>query len=150
MSERKELPDPVYAAAGAGEAALEKLRKLPETAARTWRTANATAEGLRDRYRGGDRDLAGGLASVRESARSGAATLVARAATAQERAVTGYRHLVARGERVVSERFGLATGKAEPPRRVEVEVGDIRRDGVQRDRIGDDPGTGEAGKTGAV
>lgn len=148
MNQRKELPGAVYAAAGAGEVALEKLRKLPGTAARTWRTASETADGLRERFRAGERDVAGSVATVRQSARSGAATLVARAATAQERAAGGYRSLVARGERVVNERFGVATGQAEPPRKVEVEVGDIQRNQAAG-AAGDDPGVDEAGKTSA-
>lgn len=149
MSEQRELPDAVYAAAGAGEVALEKLRRLPEAAARTWHTASQNAEGLRERFRGGDRDLAGGLAAVRESARSGAVTLVAQAATAQERAASGYRNLVARGERVVNERFGLTTGQAEPPRKIEVEVGDVQRNDTAG-AAADDPGVGEAGKASAA
>lgn len=127
-STRNELPKPLYAAAGAGELAYQRLRRLPEATARTLRTAGETADTLRRRFANGDRDLTTELQQARlqfrESARRGAEVLAARAATAQERAVVGYRSLVARGERVVNERFGVATGQAEPPTRVQAVVGD--------------------------
>jgi heparin binding hemagglutinin HbhA len=122
---KTELPAPLYAAAGAGELAYQKLRLLPDLAARTVRTAGQTAEELRRRLATRERDLNTDWVRVRESAQRGTAVVVAKAATAQERAVTGYRNLVARGERVVNDRFGVATGQTEPAR-IEVEVGPVQ------------------------
>ena len=123
---RTELPAAVYAAAGVGELAYQQLRKLPETAARTLRSAGEAADAWRDRVRtrANERDLATRLEQVRESARHGAATLAAQAAVAQEKATISYRSLVARGERVVNERLGATTGHAEPPTKIEVVVGE--------------------------
>jgi heparin binding hemagglutinin HbhA len=97
------FPAPLYAAAGAGDMAVEQLRKLPgvvtelsERAAASLRTyneqANARALQLRERANTTDFDaLRGNAASV--------ATSIAQ--LAQERAVAAYTQLVARGERVV-------------------------------------------------
>jgi hypothetical protein len=115
---RNDIPAPLYAAAGAGELAYQKLRKLPEVAARTVRTAR-------------ERDFNAEWARVRESAQRSTAVVVAKAATAQERAATGYRNLIARGEQVVNGRLGVATGHAEPGK-VEVEVGPVQ--GAKRPR----------------
>jgi hypothetical protein len=115
---KTDIPAPIYAAAGAGEVAYEKLRKLPELASRT-------AEELRQRLATRDRDLNAEWVRMRESAQRGTAVVVARAATAQERAVTGYRNLVARGERVVGSRIDATTGRAEPAE-IEVEVGPVQ------------------------
>lgn len=122
---RADIPSPFLAAAGASELAYQQLRRLPEVAARTVRTAGQTAEELRLRIGGGDRDLNAELARLRESAQRGTATFVARAAAAQERAVIGYRSLVARGEQVVADRIGVGTGDAEPAK-IEVEVGPVQ------------------------
>lgn len=93
---RTELPAPIYAAAGAGDVAYQQLRRLPEVAHR-----------------------------LRESAQRGSATFVARAATVQDRTAAGYRRLVARGEQVMAERIGVATGHPEPTG-IEVEVGQVQ------------------------
>ncbi|GAA2647694.1 hypothetical protein [Paractinoplanes durhamensis] len=97
------FPAPLYAAAGAGDLAVEQLRKLPavvtelsERAAASLRTYNeqagAKATQLREKASTTDFDaLRGNAASV--------ATSIAQ--LAQERAVTAYTQLVARGERVV-------------------------------------------------
>ena len=45
---KAELPDAVYAAAGASDLAYKRLRHLPEATARTLRTAGQTAGALRD------------------------------------------------------------------------------------------------------
>lgn len=116
---RTDLPGPIYAAAGAGEIAYEKLRKLPAAAART-------ADGLRQRLTAPDRDRnVVDLARVRESAQRGTAQLVAQAASVQDRAAAGYRRLVARGERVMADRIGVPTAPPEPAG-IEVEVGPVR------------------------
>jgi heparin binding hemagglutinin HbhA len=122
---KTDIPAPIYAAAGAGELAYQKLRQLPELAARTVRTAGQGADELRRRLAARDRDLTAEWVKVRDSAQRGTAVVVAKAANAQERAVTGYRNLVARGEQVVNGRLGVATGHAEPAG-IEVEVGPVQ------------------------
>ncbi|MET8349784.1 MULTISPECIES: hypothetical protein [unclassified Micromonospora] len=125
------IPAPIYAAAGAGELALEQLRKLPavvgvlgtrvvadlggravltgfdlrQKATETLRTANETAESLRGRAQA-ELDLAklresADLDRLRAAATRNAAVVVAGAQAAQERAFAAYGALVARGERVV-------------------------------------------------
>ncbi|SCL40386.1 hypothetical protein GA0074692_5771 [Micromonospora pallida] len=117
------IPAPIYAAAGAGDLALEQLRKLPsvvtdlgvrvvadlggkavvtgfelrQKATETLKTANLTATGLREKATSGDLDLD----KVREAAGRNAAVVLAGAQAAQERALAAYGALVARGERVV-------------------------------------------------
>jgi len=120
---RTELPAALYAAAGAGDLAYRRLRKLPETTARTLRTASQTAGAWRQRLVSRERDLTAELSQVRAQARRRAEALAARAAKAQEKAVAGYRNLVAHGEEVVNQRFGATTGHAEPAK-VEVIVGE--------------------------
>ncbi|SCL20581.1 hypothetical protein GA0070616_2020 [Micromonospora nigra] len=150
------IPAPLYAAAGAGELALEHLRKLPtvvselrtrvladgtrvvtdlggkavvtglelrQKANETLRTANLTADTLREKAAPAA-DLAklreaadlnrlreaadvaklreaADLDKLRELATRNAAVVVAGAHAAQERALAAYGALVARGERVV-------------------------------------------------
>ncbi|SCL14394.1 hypothetical protein [Micromonospora inyonensis] len=117
------IPAPIYAAAGAGDLALEQLRKLPsvvddlrgrvvndlggkavvtgfelrQKATETLKTANLTATGLREKAVPGDLDLV----KLREIAGRNAAVVLAGAQAAQERALAAYGALVARGERVV-------------------------------------------------
>lgn len=109
------IPGPLYAAAGAGDLAYQRLRKLPAVvnelsgkaaagsvdlrarAVATLRAANTTATSLRDRASTTDFDAE----RVRAVARRNAAALVAGAQAAQERAVAFYGQLVAHGERVV-------------------------------------------------
>ncbi|MEU4566538.1 hypothetical protein [Micromonospora sp. NPDC023956] len=117
------IPAPIYAAAGAGDLALEQLRKLPsvvselrgrvvndlggkavvtgfelrQKAAETLKTANLTATGLREKAVPGDLDLD----RLRAIAGRNATVVLAGAQAAQERALTAYGALVARGERVV-------------------------------------------------
>lgn len=116
------IPAPVYAAAGAGELALEQLRKLPavvsdlgtrvvadlskaavtgvglrQKATTTLKTANLTAAGLRERAVPADLDLD----RLREAATRNAAAVLTGAHAAQARTLAAYAELVARGERVV-------------------------------------------------
>lgn len=117
------IPAPLYAAAGAGELALQQLRKLPtvvtelggkavadlggkavatgselrQKATETLRTANLTAGGLREKAVPAELDLD----RFREAAARNAAVVLAGAQAAQERAFAAYGALVARGERVV-------------------------------------------------
>lgn len=122
----REMPAAFYAAAGAGDLAYQRLRKLPEAASRTIQEARQTAATLRQRATSGElrlnRDrIAADLATLRESAQRGATAVVATATAAQEKAVTGYRSLVAHGELVVSARAG-GPG-AEPTRALGRSVG---------------------------
>lgn len=110
---KRDLPTPIYAAAGAGDLAYQRLRKLPDAAARTLRSAGRTASDLRRRMAEGH---GLDLTRVRESAQRNAAVAAARASAAQRRAAAGYRRLVAHGEQVLAERNGrTATLEAEPP-----------------------------------
>ncbi|MFG2055544.1 hypothetical protein ACGFI9_16120 [Micromonospora sp. NPDC048930] len=105
------IPAPIYAAAGAGELALQQLRKLPtvvsdlgtrvvaefggkavvtgvelrQKATATLKTANLTATGLREKGVPTDLDLD----KLREAASRNAAAVVAGAQAAQERALAG-------------------------------------------------------------
>jgi hypothetical protein len=115
------IPNPIYAAAGAGDLAIERLRKLPEKVAGLQdRVAKAQDElpgrinviqdkvtqkvaefpsivaELRQRMVDTDTD------KIRETARRNAGVFVANAQAAQEKAITIYTELVARGERVVA------------------------------------------------
>ncbi|WP_446217134.1 hypothetical protein [Micromonospora sp. IBHARD004] len=105
------IPAPLYAAAGAGELALQQLRKLPtvvsdlgtkvvadlggkavvtgfelrQKATETLKTANLTATGLREKAAPADLDLD----KFREAATRNAAAVLAAAEAAQERALAG-------------------------------------------------------------
>jgi heparin binding hemagglutinin HbhA len=112
---RTDIPTPLYAAAGVGELAYEKLRGLPKVAART-------AGELRERLATTrERDLTAEWAKVRDTAKQSGAALVATAAAVPGRAATGYRNLVARGERVLAR-----TTEQPEPAKVEVEVGPVQ------------------------
>lgn len=102
MSEQstKRMPSPLYAAAGAGDLAYEKLRALPEK-----------MSGLRDKVHElrpvgkvplpERRDVRADLQKLRAVARRNADVLLHTAHVAQERATVVYKDLVARGEHVV-------------------------------------------------
>ncbi|RZU71892.1 hypothetical protein EV384_0226 [Micromonospora kangleipakensis] len=105
------IPAPLYAAAGAGELALQQLRKLPtvvsdlgtkvvadlggkavvtgfelrQKATETLKTANLTATGLREKAVPADLDLD----KLREAATRNAAAVLGAAEAAQERALAG-------------------------------------------------------------
>ncbi|MFG1675480.1 hypothetical protein [Micromonospora sp. NPDC049282] len=110
------IPAPLYAAAGAGELALEQLRKLPTvvsglgTRVVTDLGGKAVGTGFElrqkatDTLRTADLDQlrqAANLDKLRETATRNAAAVVSGAYAAQERALAAYAELVARGERVV-------------------------------------------------
>jgi hypothetical protein len=112
---KRDMPAAFYAAAGAGDLALRRLRHLPGAANRTLRAAGAGAATLRQRVATGESRLnreriTADLASLRGSAQRGANVLATRAGAVQERAVTGYRNLVAHGERVMAERTAHPEG----------------------------------------
>lgn len=132
MSEPKtnRIPAPIYAAAGAGELAIEQLRKLPavvgvlSTRVVADLGGRAVLTGYELRQKANELDLAklresADLAKLREAAdlaklrevadldklraaaTRNAAMVIAGAQVAQERAFAAYGALVARGERVV-------------------------------------------------
>jgi hypothetical protein len=80
---KNRIPAPLYAAAGAGDLAYQKLRELQAKVAE----------------RTGNREL--DIERLRGVARRNAAAFVAGAQVAQEKAVALYTDLVARGEKVV-------------------------------------------------
>lgn len=167
---KRDLPAAVYAAAGAGDLALRRLRRLNRSAGRTVRAAAGAATDLRGRatdlrermtdLRERASDLRGRatalrsyridrarvdaeLARLRESARRGGTMLVTGAAAAQERAVDGYRRLVAHGRRVMS---GTGTVSDEPvaaplPAAAE-ETADMAADGTAAGRAAEDEAAG--------
>lgn len=136
---KRDLPAAVYAAAGASDLAYQRLRKLPDTAARTLRTAGRTASDLRRRVADNTKL---DLSKFRESAQRNASTAATKAATAQQKAVAGYRRLVAHGERVVAERSAAgATLQAEPPAAIAVTEDELSVNG------GGDESAGKANPT---
>jgi len=101
----KRIPAPIYAAAGVGDLAYERLRRLPAMVdqlrakavtgtAELWEKASTSRHDLRAKARST-------TAELREVARRNAAAVRAGAHAAQERALATYAALVARGERVV-------------------------------------------------
>ncbi len=120
-TQTQKIPNPIYAAAGAGDLAIERLRKLPERVAVIQERVTALQDELPGRMTViGDKVTAkvAELPSIvaelrqrvvdtdtdklRETARRNAGTFVASAQAAQEKAAALYTELVARGERVVS------------------------------------------------
>lgn len=92
----RKLPKPIYAAAGAGELAMEQLRKLPGqfSELRDRAKLNERLQGVREDLREAGRKVRDlDTDKLRETA-------LTTAAKAQERAKETYTELVARGERV--------------------------------------------------
>jgi heparin binding hemagglutinin HbhA len=104
-------PNPVYAAAGAGDAAYQQLRKLPETVTQLRsKAASADLDRLRERIKPAalrarlDTDkLREQLEPerLRDTATRGAGLIVTGAHAGRERAVALYEELVARGMHVL-------------------------------------------------
>ncbi|MEV6923607.1 hypothetical protein AB0M46_03690 [Dactylosporangium sp. NPDC051485] len=99
-STTRKIPNPLYAAAGAGDLAYQQLRRLPEQVAHL----RARVEELRPAVAGAVSE--DNLRTLRGVARRNAANLLASAQVAQDRAVAVYTGLVARGEKVVSTARG--------------------------------------------
>ena len=108
MSKRK-YPTPVYAAAGAGEAIVEELKKIPsrvdELRGRT--KFDERAQEVTDAVRSNVRQGVSTLRSldgqkVREAATETASTLGEQTRKAREKAKTTYEELVERGENVAN------------------------------------------------
>lgn len=95
----RKIPAPLYAAAGAGDFAYQRLRKLPEQVAQLRERVSEIAPTVSDAV--SEANLRADLDRLREAARRNAATLVAGAQQASERAVAVYGELIVRGERVV-------------------------------------------------
>lgn len=93
------IPGPIYAAAGAGDLAYQKLRVLPKVLPEKVTELRGRVAELRpvvaERVRQTDLDR------LRAAARRNATTIVQNAHLAQHRAAEMYIELVARGERVV-------------------------------------------------
>jgi uncharacterized protein YoxC len=120
-TDTQKIPNPIYAAAGAGDLVIERLRKLPERVAVLQERANTLQDELpgrltkiQDKVTQKVAELPSIVAELRqravdadgdklrETARRNAGVVVASAQAAQERAAAMYAELVARGERVVS------------------------------------------------
>ncbi|GAA2377719.1 hypothetical protein [Dactylosporangium salmoneum] len=99
-STTRKIPNPVYAAAGAGDLAYQQLRRLPEQVAQL----RARVEELRPAVAGAVSE--DNLRTLRGVARRNAVHLLASAQVAQDRAVAVYTGLVARGEKVISTARG--------------------------------------------
>jgi heparin binding hemagglutinin HbhA len=96
-------PAPVYAAAGAGDYAYQKLRKLPGKVAELRERVAANRNQV---------DFKAEAERLRQAARRNAANLASATQAAQERAVAIYNDLVARGEHVVTGSRGPLKVKA--------------------------------------
>jgi heparin binding hemagglutinin HbhA len=132
-ADAKRIPNPLYAAAGAGDFAYEQLRKLPgkalELGARAAALRPTVTDAVREPARRVDVDKLRGLAM------RNAEVLRTQAIAAQDRAVAVYADLVARGEKVV----GGPYKKLEP-------AGDMVQATVERT---DEPPATEPGATSA-
>ena len=97
------IPNPVYAAAGAGDLAYRRLRELPararELGSRVAALRPVVSDAVNDAVK--PRTLKVDVDRLKDIARRNAAVVRDQAAAAQERAATVYAGLVARGEKVV-------------------------------------------------
>jgi hypothetical protein len=105
-SKTRRIPAPLFAAAGAGDVAYQRLRKLPEHVAQLRERVADLAPAVSGAVT--DTTLRVDLDRIRGVARRNAANLVAGAQQAGERAAAVYSGLVSRGERVVAQ--SRATG----------------------------------------
>jgi hypothetical protein len=120
-TESRKIPNPLYAAAGAGELAYEQLRRLPERVeqlrGRVSELRPTVTDAVTDRV--SERSLRADLDKLRDSALRNAQLVAAGAQVAQKQAAAVYSELVARGERIVAgarteqAKAQLATAKAE-------------------------------------
>lgn len=104
----RKIPNPLYAAAGAGDIAYERLRKLPEQVAQLRARVEEIRPAVSDAV--SENNLRDDLNRLRGVARRNAASILASAQAgaqvAQDRAFAVYTDLVARGEKVVSTARG--------------------------------------------
>ena len=99
MSTTNKYPRPVYAVAGAGDLAYQRLRKLPEQVSSLRERVSELRPAVSDAV--SETNLRADLDRLRQVARRNAATIVAGAQQASERAAAVYTQLVVRGEKVV-------------------------------------------------
>ena len=95
----RKIPSPLYAAAGAGDLAYQRLRKLPEQVSSLRERVSELRPADSDAV--SETNLRADLDRLRQVARRNAATIVAGAQQASERAAAVYTQLVVRGEKVV-------------------------------------------------
>jgi hypothetical protein len=95
----RKIPSPLYAAAGAGDLAYQRLRKLPEQVTQLRDRVSELRPAVSEAV--SETNLKADLDRLRQAARRNAATLVAGAQQASERAAAVYTQLVVRGEKVV-------------------------------------------------
>jgi heparin binding hemagglutinin HbhA len=131
------IPAPLYAAAGAGDLAMERLRKLPERLTVLQERVNAFQDELPGRFNEIQDKVTQKVAEIpslvaefrqrvvdtdtdklRESARRNANVVRTNAQAAQEKAAAIYAELVTRGEQVV----GRNTPPPARPERIVAEV----------------------------
>jgi heparin binding hemagglutinin HbhA len=132
-ADAKRIPNPLYAAAGAGDLAYEQLRKIPgkalELGARAVALRPVVTDAVREPARRVDVD------KLRDIAARNVKVLRSQALAAQDRAVAVYADLVARGEKVVGG-----------PYKPLVPAGDMVQATVERT---DEPAATEPGATSA-
>lgn len=109
----RKIPSPLYAAAGAGDLAYQRLRKLPERVSNLRERVSELRPAVSDAV--SETNLRADLDRLREVARRNAANIVAGAQQASERAAAVYTQLVVRGEKVVRNVQGVeATVEVRP------------------------------------
>ncbi|CAM3278880.1 hypothetical protein [Stackebrandtia soli] len=131
MTTTPKLPGPLYAAAGAGDAVVEQLKKIPakldelRNKSKMDEHVEAVRDGIMDRIET-LRNLDG--ETVKKTASDTAASLSEKAKEAREKAADTYAELVERGERVAAgERspirvIATITGKHDEPQTDPVEA----------------------------
>jgi len=128
-STTRKIPNPLYAAAGAGDLAYEQLRKLPAQVAQL----RARVEEFRPAT--ADTNLRTDLDRLRGAARRNAATFLASAQqgaqVAQDRALAVYTGLVSRGEKVISTARGAEARVVVEPTTKEVTAAVITTERVE-------------------
>ena len=95
----RKIPSPLYAAAGAGDLAYQRLRKLPEQVSNLRERVSELRPAVSEAV--SETNLRADLDRLRQVARRNAANIVAGAQQASERAAAVYTQLVVRGEKVV-------------------------------------------------
>jgi len=95
----RKIPAPLFAAAGAGDLAYQRLRKLPEQVSQLREQVSEIRPAVADAV--SETNLRADLGRLRQAARRNAATVLSGAQLAGERAAAVYTELVVRGERVV-------------------------------------------------
>jgi hypothetical protein len=99
----RRIPNPIYAAAGAGDLAYQGLRQLPARAAELSDRVAALRPVVADAVSGAVKEPGArvDVDRLRVIARRNAAVLMSQAQAVQERAASVYADLVKRGEKVV-------------------------------------------------